>query len=65
MKRLGSRLDSMVNENELLINVVNLNRLKLLISLNQKVYSWITLYIVGLHGHKTVGEEVEPNLSIC
>ena len=55
----------MVNENELLINVVKLNRLKLLISLNQKVYSWITLYIVGLHGHKTVGEEVEPNLSIC
>lgn len=41
----------MVNENESLINVVKANRLKLLISLNQKVCSRITLCIVGLHGH--------------
>ena len=54
----------MANICELLINVVNVNRLKLLISLNQKVRSRITLSIVGLHGQKTAGGEVEPNLFV-
>ena len=53
----------MANKCEPLLNVVKLNRLKLLISLNQKVCSRITLSIVGLHGQITAGREVEPNLS--
>ncbi|RRN54823.1 hypothetical protein EI218_01085 [Streptococcus suis] len=55
----------MANKCEPLLNVVKLNRLKLLISLNQKVCSRITLSIVGLHGQMTAGREVEPNLSFC
>jgi hypothetical protein len=47
----GAWLRGMVNVSELLINVVNDNRLKLLASLNQKVRSRLTHYILGSHGH--------------
>jgi hypothetical protein len=54
----------MANKSESLINVVSMNRLKLLKSLNQKVWSWIAL--VNAEGHTDTnapGEKAEPNLS--
>jgi hypothetical protein len=54
----------MVNTCELLINVVNLNKLKMLISFNQKVRGWLSLFQIATRRHKTYGEQAEPNPSI-
>lgn len=40
-----------------------MNKPKQLIGLNQKVRSRLFLSIVGIHGQKTAGVEVEPKLS--
>lgn len=45
-----ARLDGMTNKRELLINAVKNDRLKMLISLNQKVCGGLLLYSLGAHG---------------
>ena len=43
IRELGARLGNMVNVSELLINIVRINKPKMLIGLNQKVCDWLFL----------------------
>ena len=56
IKAVGGRgSDGMVGKFKSLINVVNRNRPKMLIGLNQKVHSGLTHFVFGLHGQNAVG----------
>nr|WGO49170.1 hypothetical protein [Citrobacter freundii] len=53
----------MTNKRELPINAVKNDRLKMLISLNQKVCGGLLLYSLGAHGQTATGGEVKSNPS--
>jgi hypothetical protein len=50
--RKGARLGGKVNESELLVNSVKMNKPKALTGLNQKVCGWLIHYPLGLQGHE-------------
>lgn len=49
---LEARLGGMVNTCELLINIVMRNKLKVLISLNQKVRDWMPFFQIAARRYK-------------
>jgi len=51
----GQGSDGMVSKFKSPINVVTHDRPKLLLGLNQKVRSWITHCMFGLHGQNATG----------
>jgi hypothetical protein len=62
---LGARLGGMVNRRELLINIVIGNKLKMLISLNQKVSDRMPFFHIAARKQGITGEKAKPNPSFC